>query len=77
VLNDEDQMRKIVVLYGHPTDADRFRRYYEETHLPLAAKLPGLKASRHSFDLVGTGGSSSPYFCMWEGESQHMRKRAI
>jgi hypothetical protein len=30
VLNDEDQMRKIVVLYGHPTDADHFCHYYED-----------------------------------------------
>jgi uncharacterized protein (TIGR02118 family) len=73
----EHQMRKIPVLYGHSTDADHFRRYYEKTHLPLAAKLTGLKASRHSFDLVGKGASSSRYFCMWEDESQHMRKRAI
>jgi len=77
VLNDEGQMRKVVVLYGHPTDADHFRHSFEETHLPLAAKLPGLKASRHGFDLVAKGGSPSPYFCMWEVGSQQVRKRAI
>jgi len=60
-----------------PDRRDHFRHYYEETHLPLAAKLPGLKASRHSFDLVAKGGSPSPYFCMWEVGSQQVRKRAI
>ena len=60
-------MHKLVVLYGHPKDPEHFRRYYEETHLPLAARLPGLKASRYSFDLAGVGGDS-PYFCIFEGE---------
>lgn len=60
-------MHKIVVLYSHPKSPDEFRRYYVETHLPLAAKLPGLKASRHAFDLEGVGGPS-PYFAVWEGE---------
>ncbi|MEQ8345673.1 MAG: EthD family reductase [Sneathiellaceae bacterium] len=62
-------MHKLVVLYGQPTDPEHFRRYYVETHLPLAAKLPGLKASRYSFDVVGLGAEGpSPYFCIYEGE---------
>jgi 4-carboxymuconolactone decarboxylase len=60
-------MRKLVVLYGHPTDPDHFRRYYTGTHLPLAARLPGLLAMRHSFAPEGVGGPS-PYFCIFEGE---------
>src|ERR1700710_590741 len=59
-------MRKIVVLYGAPKDPEHFRRYYLENHLPLAARLPGLQASRHSFDIVSVNGVSP--FCMWEGE---------
>ena len=60
-------MHKIIVLYNPPKDADHFRSYYEGKHLPLAAKLPGLLASRHSFTLHGPAGRS-PYFCIWEGE---------
>lgn len=60
-------MHKLVVLYGHPKDPEHFRRYYVETHLPLAAKLPGLKASRYSFTVAGMG-AESPYFCIFEGE---------
>ncbi len=60
-------MHKLVVLYSHPASPDAFRRYYTETHLPLAAQLPGLKASRHAFDVAGVG-APSPYFCVWEGE---------
>lgn len=60
-------MHKILVLYPPPKSPDAFRRYYVDTHLPLAAKLPGLKASRHAFDVQGVGGPS-PYFALWEGE---------
>ncbi|GAA5154404.1 MULTISPECIES: EthD family reductase [Amycolatopsis] len=55
-------MHKIVVLYPEPADAAAFKEYYESTHLPLAAKLPGLRAMRYSFDVSGD------YFAIWEGE---------
>ena len=60
-------MHKVVVLYGPPADPDHFRSYYTATHLPLAARLPGLTGMRHSFAVEGVG-APSPYFCVWEGE---------
>jgi uncharacterized protein (TIGR02118 family) len=39
----EDQMAEVVVLYKTPKDAAAFDKYYAETHIPLAKKLPGLK----------------------------------
>lgn len=60
-------MHKLVVLYPHPESPEAFQRYYTETHLPLAATLPGLRASRHAFGVDGVG-APSPYFCIWEGE---------
>ena len=60
-------MRKVLVMYKHPEDPEAFRKYYEETHAPLDAKLPNLLASRYSFDVQGLG-MESPYFCIWEGE---------
>jgi uncharacterized protein (TIGR02118 family) len=60
-------MHKVVVLYPPQADPARFKTYYEETHLPLARKLPGLKAMRHSFDVVSPAGES-PYFCVFEAE---------
>ena len=57
-------MYKIIVLYNAPTDAQHFRSYYETKHLPLAARLPGLKSTRYSFAVQGT----APYFAIWEGE---------
>jgi 4-carboxymuconolactone decarboxylase len=60
-------MHKVLALYPPPKDPAHFRRYYEETHLPLAAQLPGLLSSRHTFSIEGVG-NPSPYFCIWEGE---------
>lgn len=36
-------MYRLTVLYGHPEDPAAFDRYYREVHLPLAAKMKGLK----------------------------------
>lgn len=33
----------LTVLYGQPTDPEEFDRYYRETHIPLASKIPNLK----------------------------------
>lgn len=60
-------MHKLVVLYPPPPDPVAFRRYYTETHLPLAAQLPGLRAYRYGFDLA-TAEGESPYFCIFEAE---------
>jgi 4-carboxymuconolactone decarboxylase len=60
-------MHKLLVLYPPPADPANFKRYYEEKHLPLAAQLPGLLSSRHTFSVEGVG-NPSPYFCIWEGE---------
>lgn len=60
-------MHKLVVLYPPPKDPDAFRAYYTETHIPLAAKLPGLRAYRYAFDVAAPEGAS-PYFCVFEAE---------
>jgi uncharacterized protein (TIGR02118 family) len=60
-------MHKLVVLYPQPEDRDKFRSYYTSTHLPLAAKLPGLRSYRYGFDLAAPAGDS-PYWCMFEAE---------
>ena len=44
-------MHKLLVLYNEPTDPTHFRKYYVETHLPLVAKMPGVKTMRYSFDV--------------------------
>src|SRR4051794_41899311 len=60
-------MHRLLVLYPPPTDPDHFRSYYEDTHLPLAAKFPGLRGYRYSFDVAAAEGGS-PYFCVFEAD---------
>ena len=60
-------MHRLLVLYPAPSDPDHFRSYYEDTHLPLAAKFPGLRGYRYSFD-VAAGEGESPYYCVFEAD---------
>jgi len=60
-------MHRVLALYPPPKDPAHFKKYYVEKHLPLAAQMPGLLSSRHSFVIEGVTGPS-PYFCIWEGE---------
>ena len=60
-------MFKMVVAYPEPTDPDAFRAYYEQTHAPLVANLPGLRAMRYAFNVKGIG-SKSPYFAVFEAD---------
>jgi uncharacterized protein (TIGR02118 family) len=60
-------VHKLVVLYPPPADPEAFKEYYENTHVPLTAKIPGLRAMRYSVDVAATDGAS-PYFAIWEGE---------
>lgn len=60
-------MHRLLVLYPPPADPDHFRGHYEATHLPLVAKMPGLRGYRYSFDIAAAGGES-PYFCVFEAD---------
>jgi uncharacterized protein (TIGR02118 family) len=61
-------MHKLLVLYNEPKDPAHFRKYYLETHLPLASKLPGVKAAHYTFDAKPLGPGKAPYFCIFEAE---------
>ena len=69
-------MHKALVLYPPPKDPQAFREYYESIHIPLASRIPGLRAYRYSFDLSAPEGES-PYFAVFEAEwddAQAMRE---
>ena len=36
-------MFQLTVLYNHPEDTSTFDRHYDEVHVPLAEKMPGLR----------------------------------
>jgi uncharacterized protein (TIGR02118 family) len=58
-------MHKLLVLYPHPQDEKKFRRYYETRHVPLTAKMSGLLASRYSVEIKSPG-RPAPYYCVFE-----------
>jgi uncharacterized protein (TIGR02118 family) len=37
-------MAQVLVLYNTPADPAAFERYYHQTHIPLAQKIPGLRS---------------------------------
>jgi uncharacterized protein (TIGR02118 family) len=56
-------MHRLLVLWNDPDDREAFRRHYEETHGPLARKMPGIRSYTVGFDVQMPGGTS-PYFCV-------------
>ncbi len=58
-------MHKLLVLYPAPADPDAFMAYYEAHHLPLARRLPGLRAERHVRPAMLSPGDA--VFLIWEG----------
>ncbi|WP_439380858.1 EthD family reductase [Amycolatopsis lexingtonensis] len=60
-------MHRLTVLYPPPADEAHFREYYEGTHLPLAAKLPGLVRSQYSFDVASLAGERK-YFAVFHAD---------
>lgn len=64
-------MHRLLVLYNEPKDPAHFRKYYVETHLPLANKIPGVKAASYSFDVKALGPGKAPYFCLFEADFEN------
>ncbi|GHG02792.1 MULTISPECIES: EthD family reductase [Amycolatopsis] len=71
-------MHRLTVLYPPPADEAHFRDYYVGTHLPLAAKLPGLVQFQYSFDVAAVRGESK-YFAVFHAdfESAEAMARAL
>lgn len=55
-------MFSVVVLYGQPNDPAAFDSYYEQTHTPLAQKIPGLQRFEVTKVVATPDGSPAPYY---------------
>ena len=53
-------MHTLMVLYPEPDNREAFARYYESTHLPLCARLPGAQQITYALGLAEPG--SGPYY---------------
>ena len=54
-------MACLVVMYKTPKDPGAFDKYYFETHVPIAKKIPGLRKYEVSRGPVGTPAGPSLY----------------
>jgi uncharacterized protein (TIGR02118 family) len=54
-------MAHVVVMYKTPKDAAAFDKYYAETHIPIAKKMPGLRKFEVSRGPVGTPAGPSAF----------------
>ena len=52
-------MAKVLVLYKTPKSAEAFDKHYADVHIPLAKKIPGLKAYDISRGAVAAPGGPS------------------
>jgi len=59
-------MLKLTVLYGHPTDAEVFEKYYKEKHLPLAATMEGVEKLELTKFMGTPDGQKADYYRMAE-----------
>lgn len=55
-------MVKLVVLYGHPTDTAAFDQYYQQTHIPIAQKIPNVKRFEAGHTHSAAPGEKPPYY---------------
>jgi uncharacterized protein (TIGR02118 family) len=53
-------MAKLLVLYKTPQDPAAFDAYYEDSHVPIAMKIPGLRSYTISQGPVGTPAGPAP-----------------
>ena len=54
-------MARLVVMYKTPPDASAFDKYYFDTHVPIAKKIPGLRKYEVSRGAVATPAGLSNY----------------
>jgi uncharacterized protein (TIGR02118 family) len=55
----------MTILYGMPEDPEQFRRYYYETHIPVARKMEGLTGWNLSW-IDGDAENRAPYVLVAE-----------
>jgi uncharacterized protein (TIGR02118 family) len=54
-------MAQLLVMYRTPKDPAAFNRYYFETHIPIARKMPGIRKYEVSQGPVATPAGPSPF----------------
>jgi len=61
-IDEEKAMARLIAMYRKPADEAAFDRYYHETHVPIAKKVPGLRAYEISRGPIVTLDGSALYY---------------
>ena len=64
-------MVKLIAMYKTPSDIEAFDKHYNEIHMPLVAKIPGLIKSEVS-KLKALPGTESNFYMMTEMYYENM-----
>ena len=64
-------MHSLVVLYPWPDDPAKFKDYYRTKHIPLAAKLPGLRGYSYGYPQA-LGPGKPEHFCVFEARFDNL-----
>lgn len=64
-------MVKLIAMYKTPSDAEAFDKHYNEVHMPLVAKIPGLIKSEVS-KLKVLPGTETNFYMMTEMYYENM-----
>ena len=59
-------MIKMIALYKHPENKERFDEHYFNTHGPLTAKIPGLREMKVTKIIGSPMGGEGKYYLMCE-----------
>ena len=54
-------MARLLVMYRTPKDTAAFDKHYQQTHVPLAKKIPGLRKFELNQGAIGTPAGPSPF----------------
>jgi uncharacterized protein (TIGR02118 family) len=57
---------KLLAMYQQPADTDAFLKHYNEVHLPLVLKIPGLQKAVVNRIEKNLMGGEAPYFMIAE-----------
>src|ERR1700743_1660368 len=60
-------MHRLVGIYNEPNEPAHFKKYYVETHVARANKMPGIKTAKYSFDVKALTPGKAP-FCVFEAD---------
>jgi uncharacterized protein (TIGR02118 family) len=58
-------MHCLTVIYPAPDNPEHFKKYYKETHIPLAKQLPGLKSCHYAYP-AAIGPADNVPFCIFQ-----------